>query len=170
MPFELDYSDSQKLNAFLNDVERRLTNYIPFWDKYATPLVQGEISEVFLTEGRGEWADLHPAYAAAKEQSHPGKTILRRDDHYINAATSTSHPGNFYERTETEMSYGIDGGYFDSRFGYDYPGAHELGLGQLSQREVFGKLTETGELESNTSRLLETWHREEIAESQRQFF
>ena len=54
------------------------------------------------------------------------------------------------KRTETEMSYGIDGGYFDSRFGYDYPGAHELGLGQLSQREVFGKLTETGELESNT--------------------
>ena len=170
MPFQIDYSDSLKINAFLNDVERRLTNYIPFWDKYATPLVQGEISEVFLTEGRGEWDDLHPVYAAAKEQSHPGKTILRRDDHYINAATSTLHPANIYETTETEMTYGIDGGWFDSRFGYDYPGAHELGLGRLPQREVFGKLTETGELEANTTRLLEKWHREEIAEAERIFF
>ena len=169
MPFDLDSTDSLKLNAFFNDVERRLTNYIPFWNDYATPLVQGEISEVFLTEGRGEWQALHPVYAAAKEQSHPGKTILRRDDNYITAATSTSHPGNLYETTETEMVYGIDGGWFDRRFGDNYPERHELGIG-VAQRQVWGKLTETGELDANTSRLLEKWHREEIAESERQFF
>ena len=169
MPFDLDSSDSLKLNAFFNDVERRLTNYIPFWDKYQTPLVQGEVSEIFLTEGRGEWADLDPDYAARKAISHPGKTILRREDNYIRAATSTSHPGNHYERTDTEMSYGIDGGWFDSRFGDNYPERHELGIG-VAQRQVWGKLTETGELDANTSRLLEKWHREEIAESERQFF
>ena len=169
MPFDLDYSDSLKLNAFLDDVERRLTNYIPFWNNYAAPLVQGETAEVFLTEGRGEWQPLHPAYAAAKEQSHPGKTILRRDDHYITAATSTSHPASIFEATETEMVMGVDGGWFDRRFGFDYPSAHELGIG-VAQRQVYGKLTETGELEANTSRLLEKWHREEIAESERQFF
>ena len=169
MPFELDYADSQKINAFLRDVERRLTNYTPFWNNYATPLLQGEASEVFLTEGRGEWASLHPDYEAQKERTHPGKTILRRDDHYITAATSTSHPGNLYETTETEMTYGIDGGWFDSRFGDNYPERHELGLG-VPQREVFGKLTETGELDANVSRLLGKWHREEIAEAEKQFF
>ena len=169
MPFQIDFSDSQKLNAFLRDVERRLSNYTPFWNDYAAPLVAGELAEVFLTEGRGEWDGLNPAYAAAKEQTHPGKTILRRDDNYIGAATSAAHPGNIFEVSPTEMTWGIDGGWFDSRFGDNYPERHELGLG-VPQREVFGKLTETGELDANITRLLEKWQREEIAEVERIFF
>ena len=169
MPIQIDFSDLQKLNAFLRDVERRLSNYTPFWNDFAAPLVAGELAEVFLTEGRGEWDALHPAYAAVKEQTHPGKTILRRDDNYIQAATSAAHPGNIFEVTPTEMTWGIDGGWFDSRFGDNYPERHELGLG-VPQRQVFGKLTETGELDANIARLLDKWHREEIAEAERQFF
>lgn len=169
MPVQIDASDLQKLDVFLGEVDKRLSNLTPFWNDYAAPLVQGELSEIFLTEGRGEWADLHPDYAARKEQSHPGKTILRRDDHYITAATSTSHPANIFETTVTEMVYGIDGDWFDSRFSYDYPSAHELGLG-VPQRQVWGKLTETGELDANIARLGEKWQREEIAEVERAFF
>ena len=55
------------------------------------------------------------------------------------------------------MVWGVDGGWFDSRFGYNYPEGHELGLGSLPQREVFGKLTETGELDANFARLGEKW-------------
>ena len=40
------------------------------------------------------------------------------------------------------MVWGVDGSWFDGRFGYNYPEGHELGLGSLPQREVFGKLTE----------------------------
>ena len=169
MPFDLDYADTLKLNAFLTDVERRLTNYTPFWKDYAAPLVYGEISEIFLTEGRGEWQALHPVYAAVKEQTHPGKTILRRDDTYIQAATRATHPGSLYEATATELTLGIDGGWFDSRFGDNYPQRHESGIG-VPQRQVYGKLTETGELDGNVSRFLEKWETEEIAESERQFF
>ena len=169
MPVQIDASDLLKVNAFLGELDRRLSNLTPFWNDFAAPLVQGELSEIFLTEGRGEWQDLHPDYAARKEQTHPGKTILRRDDHYITAATSASHPANVFETTPTEMVYGIDGGWFDSRFGFDYPSAHELGLG-VPQREVFGKLTETGELDANIARLLDKWSVEEIAETERRFF
>ena len=169
MRVNIDYSDLHTFHAYLDALDSRLSDLTPFWRDDAAPLIQGEIAEVFLTEGRGEWADLHPDYAARKEQTHPGKTILRRDDHYITAATSTSHPANIFETTQTEMVYGIDGGWFDSRFGYDYPSAHELGIG-VSQREVFGKLTETGELDANIARLLDKWSVEEIAEVERRFF
>ena len=55
-------------------------------------------------------------------------------------------------------------------FGYNYPEGHELGLGSLPQREVFGKLTETGELDANFARLGEKWATEEIAEVERILF
>ena len=169
MPIQIEFSDLQRLNAFVREVERRITNYTPFWNDFAAPLVYGETAEIFLTEGHGEWADLHPVYAAEKEITHPGKTILRRDDNYITAATSASHPASVLETSPTEMTIGVDGGWFDSRFGDNYPERHELGLG-VPQRQVYGKLTETGELDANIARLLEKWHREEIAEAERQFF
>ena len=56
-------------------------------------------------------------YAAAKAITHPGKTILRRDDNYIQAATSTAHPGNIAHFGPSEMVWGIDGGYLKLRYG-----------------------------------------------------
>ena len=169
MPIRIDFSDLDTFQLYLRALDSRLSDLRPFWKDDAAPLVQGETAEIFLTEGRGEWADLHPAYAAEKEITHPGKTILRRDDHYITAATSTSHPANVFEASETEMVYGIDGGWFSSRFGDNYPERHELGIG-VPQRQVFGKLTETGELDANTARLLDKWSNNEIAEVERRFF
>ena len=85
--------DTLKLQAYLSEVESKITDYTRLWSDFIAPLVVSEIAEVFETEGRGEWPPLHPVYAAEKEITHPGKTILRRDDNYIQAATSTSHPG-----------------------------------------------------------------------------
>ena len=169
MRINIDFSDLQKFRAYFDELDRRLSDYTRFWKDDAAPLVQGEVSEIFLTEGRGEWEPLREPYASWKAENYPGKTILRRDDHYIRAATSTSHPANIFETTPTEMVYGIDGGWFDSRFGDNYPERHELGLG-VPQREVFGKLTETGELDANIARLLNKWAVEEIAEVERRFF
>lgn len=75
--------DVLKLQGYVTDLESRLTDRTQLFSDFIAPLVAGEIAEIFETEGRGEWAPLHSAYAAEKEITHPGKTVLRRDDNYI---------------------------------------------------------------------------------------
>ena len=162
--------DTQRLQAYLNEVEGRLTDYTRLWSDFIAPLVAGEIAEVFDTEGRGEWPALHPVYAAEKEITHPGKTILRRDDNYIQAATSTRHPGNIARFSSSEMIWGIDGGYFEATYGENYPEHHELGTERLPARPVFELITVGGRLDENIEQLTEKWVREEIAEVEQQLF
>ena len=54
------------------------------------------------------WAGLDPLYAARKAVTHPGKGILRRDDTYMEAATSLNHPGNIAEFGPTELILGCE--------------------------------------------------------------
>ena len=163
MPFNIEFSGAQQVEATISEIRKRLLDHRRLWKNVVAPLTAGRLSEIFLTEGYGEWQPLHPAYAAAKAITHPGKTILRRDDNYIQAATSAAHPGNLFESTATYMVWGIDGGWFDSRFGDNYPERHELGIG-VAQRPVFGLLTATGQFSEDVGRLTENWYREEIAE------
>lgn len=161
--------DIQRLHAYLNEVEDRLTDRTRLFSDFIAPLVTGEIAEVFETEGRGEWPPLHPVYAAEKEITHPGKTILRRDDNYIQAATSTGHPGNIAHFGPSEMIWGVDGGYFEAVYGENYPEKHELGEG-LPARPVFALITVGGRLDENIEKLTEKWVREEIAEVEGRLF
>ena len=160
--------DLLKLQGFLNTLERQITDYTRLWSDFIAPLVIGEIAEVFETEGRGEWPPLHPQYAAEKEITHPGKTILRREDNYIQAATSTSHPGNIARFSPTEMVWGVDGGYFEAAYGENYPERHETGDG-VPTRPVFDLILVGGRLDENIEKLSEKWAREEIAEVERRF-
>ena len=162
--------DTQRLHAYLSEVENRLTDYTRLWSDFIAPLVAGEIAEVFETEGRGEWPPLHPVYAAEKEITHPGKSILRRDDNYIQAATSTLHPGNIARFSSSEMVWGVDGGYFEATYGENYPEQHELGTERLPSRPVFDLITVGGRLDENIEKLTEKWVREEIAEVEQQLF
>ena len=162
--------DTQKLQAYLNEVESRLTDYTRLWSDFIAPLVAGEIAEVFETEGRGEWPPLHPVYAAEKEITHPGQSILRRDDNYIQAATSTGHPGNIARFSSSEMVWGVDGGYFEATYGENYPAQHELGTERLPSRPVFELITVGGRLDENIEKLTEKWVREEIAEVEQRLF
>ena len=161
--------DLLRLQGYLNELETKLTDYTRLWSDFITPLVIGEIAEVFETEGRGEWPPLHPVYAAEKEITHPGKTILRRDDNYIQAATSTSHPGNIARFSPTEMVWGVDGGYFEAVYGENYPEKHETGDG-VPTRPVFDLITVGGRLDENIEKLTEKWAREEIAEVEQRLF
>ena len=156
--------DTLRLQGYLNELEKNLTDYTRLWSDFIAPLIIGEIAEVFETEGRGEWPPLHPQYAAEKEITHPGKTILRREDNYIQAATSTSHPGNIARFSPTEMVWGVDGGYFEATYGFNYPEAHEIGGEQLPARPVFDLILVGGRLDENIEKLSEKWAREEIAE------
>ena len=70
--------DLLRLQGFVNDVENKLTDRTRLFSDFIAPLIADEYAEVFETEGRGEWPPLDPRYEAAKEITHPGKTILRK--------------------------------------------------------------------------------------------
>ena len=158
-----------RLQAYVTELESRITDRTRLFSDFIAPLVAGEIAEVFETEGRGEWAPLHPVYAAEKEITHPGQTILRRDDNYIQAATSTAHPGNIARFGPSEMIWGVNGGYFEAVYGENYPERHELGQGHPA-RPVFELITVGGRLDENIEKLTEKWVREEIAEVEQRLF
>ena len=161
--------DHLRLQGYLNAFETKLTDYTRLWSDFIAPLVAGEIAEVFETEGRGEWPPLQPEYEAEKAITHPGKTILRREDNYIQAATSTSHPGNIARFSSSEMVWGVDGGYFEAVYGENYPEKHEEGDG-VPARPVFDLILVGGRLDENIEQLTEKWGREEIAEVERSLF
>ena len=165
----IDFSEIQTLQAQISELRRRFSNYTRYFNDFAAPLIAGEIAEAFETEGRGEWPELDEDYAAWKSINYPGKSILRREDNYIQAATSAAHPGNVFKVSPFEMTWGVDGGYFESAFGYDYPSGHELGEGRLKKRPVFELLTATGRLDEELGRLFDKWATEEIAEVERLF-
>ena len=162
--------DVLKLQGYVTDLESRLTDRTKLFSDFIAPLVAGEIAEIFETEGRGQWPPLSPEYEAAKAITHPGKTILRRDDNYIQAATSTSHPGNIARFGPSEMIWGVNGGYFEAIYGENYPEQHELGTERLPARPVFDLVTVGGRLDENIEQLTEKWAREEITEVERGLF
>lgn len=165
---DIDYSDLSKLEVFLSDLARRFSDLTPFWNDSAAGLVSDRVAEVFGTEGHGTWDPLNPAYVEAKAETYPGRGILEQTGTYLAAATDIAHPGNVFVATPTEMVYGIDAGYFVSRFGENYPERHELGLG-VSERVVFELLADAG-LDAEIAGLLEQWSGEEVSEVEGEVF
>ena len=159
-----------KIQAFVTELEGRLRDRTRLFSDFLAPLVAGEKAEIFETEGRGEWPPLDPEYEAEKAITHPDKTILRRDDNYIQAATSTSHPGNIARFGPSEMVFGVDGGYFEAAYGENYPEKHELGDEETPARPVYDLILVGGRLDENIEQLTEKWAREEIAEVERRLF
>jgi hypothetical protein len=120
--FEIRPSFTQ-FDAWLRHVQRQdLSDY---WTRFAQPRVAAEIRQTFDSEGHGKWRPLSPEYARWKARRYPGKTLLRREDNYYNAATQRDHPGNLHRATPTEMEWGVDPGFFMTIAGFPYPLAHE---------------------------------------------
>ena len=117
----IDFSQVVRLEVRLTELQRRLGDLSSFFKGFAERHLEPSTERVFTTEGYGMWAELDPKYAARKSITHPGQTILRRDDAYFDAATTIGHPGNVLEVSPTELVYGVSGGYFQSSFGYNYP-------------------------------------------------
>lgn len=165
----IDYSDIEKLEALVSDLERRLSDFTPFWNDFAVDQLPPKVREVFRTEGYGTWAALDPAYAAEKAREFPGKGILRRTDAYFQASSEVSHPGNVFVATPTELVFGVGGDYFEAVAGENYPERHEEGRG-VAERPVYALLAESADFDAEISRLLDTWSADEISEAEREFF
>lgn len=154
------------IESFEQDV---LNDLFPYWHQVAMPAVKEEIARIFATEGYGSWPPLSPAYARRKAKHYPGKRMLRRKDTYFRAATKRA-AGNIFEANADQMIWGIDLGYFASRFGFPYPIAHEKGGPNLPQRAIFELLSVNEHLQNRLVTGLHKYLQKRIRqESQRVF-
>ena len=166
---DITFDSLLRTEAFINNIDARLQDYRRFWTDYTAPFVFNEIDDIFETEGHGRWAGLDPLYATRKAVTHPGQGILRRDDTYMEAATSPNHPGSIAEFGPTELVLGVSGAYFESTFGANYPALHEEGNEEqnLSARPVYELIAAGERFEERISQLGEKYQREEIAAAER---
>lgn len=86
-------------------------------------------SEGGTTRG-GRWQELSPRYRARKAKTHPGKTILRREDRLFRSLTSDTENMSFGSATSFGFSY-----RFGTAIDEIYPEAHQKGLGRMPQRK-----------------------------------
>ena len=162
---DINFDSLQKTEVFISGLDQRLQNHTRLWRDFVAPFTFSEIDDIFDSGGRGLWADLDPLYAARKSRASPGKGILRRDDTYMEAATSPNHPGSIAEFGPTELVLGVSGAYFESTFGANYPALHEEGNDEqnLSARPVYELIAAGERFEERITQLGEKWQREEIA-------
>ena len=166
---DINFDTLLRTEIFIGNIDARLQDHTRFWTDFVAPFTYGEIDDIFDSEGRGQWADLDPLYAARKAITHPGQGILRRDGTYFKAATRPNHPGSIAEFGPTEMVLGVSGDYFESTFGANYPGLHEEGNENLSARSVYELIAAGERFEERIAQLGEKWQREEIAILERRF-
>ena len=155
----------------MSGLAQRLQNHTRFWSDFITPFTFDEVDAIFGTQGYGRWSGLDPLYAARKAVTHPSQGILRRDDTYLEAATSLNHPGNIAEFGPTALVLGVSGAYFESTEGENYPALHEEGNEEqnLSARPVYELIAAGAAFEERISQLGEKYQREEIAILERSF-
>ena len=165
---DINFDSLLRTEVFISGISSTLSDFRRFFTDFVMPFTYGEIDDIFDTGGRGLWADLDPLYAARKSRAFPGKGILRRDDTYMEAATSLNHPGSIAEFGATEMVLGVSGDYFESTFGANYPALHEEGEGDAS-RPVYELIAAGERFEERISQLGEKYQREEIAILERSF-
>ncbi|MCY3723322.1 MAG: hypothetical protein OXG97_13955 [Candidatus Poribacteria bacterium] len=158
-----------RTEAFVERVETRLTDATRFWTDFLAPFIWDEIDDIFDSEGNGRWAGLDPLYAARKGVTHPGKGILEREGSYRDAATHPNRPGSIAEYSAQELALGVSGGYFESRFGANYPALHEEGNDEtnLSARPVYELIAAGERFEERVGQLGDKYLQEEIAAAER---
>lgn len=174
--FEISMSfdpSTDQLKNWVKGIEKvALEDLRPFWEKWATPVIIEEMARIFATNGYGKWPPLSPKYAQYKARRWPGKTILRRDDNYWRAATKKRDAGNVHIYKKDSMSWGIDLGYFASKFGFPYPVVHEFGSkdGTIPERAVFKTAEESALLQVNLVFALNDYMRKVMRKETKKYF
>ena len=145
-----EFSKQQKFNIpFYGKLEPS-----QFFEEQVAPLVLLEIKKMFQSEGASagsKWKPVKPSHLKWKQKHGTRKTTLRLRDHYFRAATQLKGPGSFLRATNQSLTIGVDSNYFSTKFGFSYPLAHELGLGNLPERPIYSRLSEIDNLEQRIS-------------------
>lgn len=152
MNLRIDFQDLIGIRTFVGGIDDALTNLRGFWVDYVAPYTYNEIDEIFETEGHGQWEALNPLYAARKAITHPGQTILRRDDVYYRAATSGTHADSVAEIDPLSLVLGVD---------TPYAQYHEEGRG-VPERQVYGLIPTLLSFDRNLSELGEDYTQDAI--------
>lgn len=125
---EIDDSEIQKAIAKIELLKKTIKQADELTIKAVKAQVYDEIIElverIFDAEGLDPWTPLSEDYAKRKEQSHPAKTILRREDELFAAYTDAEG---------TLDDYGVP-------LYIPYAEIHEEGLGNNPERQVFGQV------------------------------
>lgn len=125
----------ERLEYAIHVIEKEVLNDLTeFWNKWARPVVIQEIADIFVTEGRGTWASLSPAYKKWKERAYPGRTILRLKNLYFHAATIKGRKGNIFEADKDKMVWGVDLDVFEAVTGAPYPIFLEKGAMRMGKK------------------------------------
>lgn len=131
--FQVRIDGLEQIDQLVAGIQRRIEDQRDFWP-FAAELTEDKVRDIFSTSGYGSWEPLKPETLEGK---YPETRLLVNEGNYFQAATDRDSIGNTYSFDRNSMEYGIDGRYFEARFGYNYPAAHEYGRG-VPQREVFG--------------------------------
>ncbi len=162
----------EQIRAWVEGLEREVLNDLTeFWEKWATPAVIEEIARIFATEGYGAWPPLSPKYQRWKARHYPGKRILRREDEYFRAATKRKGAGNLFRAEKDEMTFGVDLGYFATKFGFPYPAALEKSsTAGMPARPVFETAEQSQVLKNNLVAALKNYLNKQIAKETKRYF
>ena len=162
---------TEQLLSWIDTVEQEVLGDLrEFWRDAATAVLVEEITRIFASNGYGQWQPLSPAYAARKARTHPAKTILRREDNYFRSAVDRRQSGNIAEYRPDEMEFGVDLAWFQSRFGYPYPLAHEQGRGNLPARPVWELLAENPDVQNKLVAALSAFVQKRIEDEAKRVF
>ena len=134
---EVRINGIRTLKGRLGSLRDKLSDLSSFFQRRVRRRAIGHVRRAFETQGYGTWAALRPSTIRRKRAKGTlDRGILRDDLHYFRAATGRGR-GNLNQVSPRRYRYGVDGDYFENRFGYNYPLAHEQGRGRLPRRPVF---------------------------------
>lgn len=127
MELVIELPNFSALNAYIHDRIGRLRDTRPPLERIRDDFYDME-KAWFESEGGSQWQALSPRYAAWKNRTYPGKTILRRTDRMYNVATG--QPGD-YDLRGSELHIRMGGA--------PYWRAHDEGTGRLPVRKILSE-------------------------------
>lgn len=117
--------DADDLKVTLHGITEALGDLRPAWKDVHNIFMEFE-RKVFETEGAyasSDWVPLNPAYAAYKERTHGGKSIMRRSDRLFKSLTSGSSADHYYQSGPSFVEIGTRTLYARAQhFGYERMG------------------------------------------------
>lgn len=106
----IDMAGHAKWSSVLGKASRDLRDFTPLWERYEAAFYEMQ-SVAFGSEGAStgsKWKALSQPYAARKQKTHPGRSILVREGDLRDGLTRRGGPGQIRRITPRSFVIGID--------------------------------------------------------------